>query len=71
MNDLINTMPITLITQHKKIKQVTIIDKINNIETTYITNIEKEVENDITESSVKIIKKNKENEESISELYFL
>ena len=71
LNDLINTMPTTLITQHKKIKQVTIIDKINNINTTYISNIEKEVENDITESSVKIIKKNKENKESISKLYFL
>ena len=71
LNDLINTMPVTLITQHKKIKQFKIIDKINNIETTYISNIEKEVENDITESSVKIIKKNKENEESTSVLYFL
>ena len=71
LNDLINTMPVTLITQHKKIKQFKIIDKINNIETLYITNIEKEIENDITESSVKIIKKNKENEESTSVLYFL
>lgn len=71
LNDLINTMPTTLITQHNKIKQVTIIDKINNINITYISNFEKEVENDITESSVKIIKKNKENEESISELHFL
>ena len=71
LNDLINTMPTTLITQHNKIKQVTIIDKINNINTTYISNIENEVENNITESSVKIIKKNKENEEFISELHFL
>ena len=71
LNNLINTMPTTLITQHNKIKQVTIIDKINNINTTYISNIENEVENNITESSVKIIKKNKENEEFISELHFL
>ena len=63
ISDLINTLPTTLITQHKKIKQIIIIDNIKHNETTYIPiiNIE-EKKNDITESSVKII--NKENEET-------
>ena len=53
LNDLINTVPPTLITQHKKIKQISIIDKEQETETTYISEIGNENENDITESLVK------------------
>ena len=52
--DLINTMPAALITQYKKIEKVTIIDNIQQIETTYTQNIiGDEVQNGITESYVK------------------
>ena len=69
INDLINTVPVTLITQNNKIKQVTIIDNIRKIETTYIPKMnEKEKENDITESSVKII--DRFNKKEVIERYF-
>jgi len=55
IEDLNNTIPITLVILNKKIKQITIIDKVNQIEKTYITNIEgNEKSNDITEFTVKI-----------------
>ena len=67
ISDLINTIPTTLITQHKKIKQIIIIDNIKHNETTYISTINiEEKKNDITESSVKII--NKENGEEIKDI---
>ncbi len=54
LDDLINTMPAALITQYKKIEKVTIIDNIQQIETTYTQNIiGDEVQNGITESYVK------------------
>ena len=64
-------MPITLITQNQKIKQVTIIDNIKKIKTIYIPKLEgKEKENDITQSSVKVIFiNNKNNEGSIEYNY--
>ena len=72
LNDLINTMPATLITQYKKIEKVTIDDKIQQIETTYIPNIiGDEVKNGITESYVQTRTKNKNQEETIGEQYFL
>ena len=72
ISDLINTMPTTLVTQYNKIKQVTIINKKDNLETTYIPTIEgNEVENGITEFTVKVTVKNKEKEESTQELNFL
>lgn len=72
LNDLINTMPTTLITQYKKINQVTIIDNIQQIKTTYTSNIiGNEIKNGITESYVKIITDNKGKKETIEELYFL
>jgi len=56
--DLINTLPTTLITQNKKIKQVEIIDNIEHKETIYTHSFDiNEKINDITESSVKIITK--------------
>ena len=68
LDDLINTMPTTLITQYKK-KKVTIIDNIKHIETIYIPTMEEhEKENDITESSIKIINKNNKNNEYDEEL---
>ena len=57
INDLNNTLPITLTTLHNKIKQVTIVDNIEKTETTYIPKFEKEIENDISQSSVEIITK--------------
>ena len=61
LSDLINTLPTTLITQYKKIKQITIINNINHNETTYIPLIiGNEKKNNITELSVKIIKKESE-----------
>ena len=72
INDLINTMPTTLITQYKKIKQVTIIDNVKQIEFIYIPSMKgKEKQNDITESSIKIINKNIKNDEYILDYYFL
>jgi len=72
LNDLINTVPTTLITQNDKIKQITIIDNIRKIKTTYIPTInEHEKENDITESSVKIINKNSKDEIFELNYYFL
>ena len=72
LNDLINTMPTTLITQYKKIEKVTIIDNIQQIETEYIPNIiGDEVKNGITESYVQTKTKNKNKEETIGEQYFL
>lgn len=65
-------MPTTLITQNDKIKQITIIDNIRKIKTTYIPTInEHEKENDITESSVKIINRNNKNEIFEINYYFL
>jgi len=56
--DLINTLPITLITQNKKIKQVEIIDNIEHKVTKYTHSFDikdlKEKVNDATESFVKI-----------------
>ena len=61
LSDLINTLPTTLITQYKKIKQITIINNINHNETAYIPLINgNEKKNNITELSVKIIKKESE-----------
>ena len=55
LDDLINTMPISLITQNQKIKQVTIIDKIKQLKTVYTPKLEgKEKKNDIIQSSVKV-----------------
>lgn len=72
INDLINTVPTTLITQHDKIKQITIIDNIRQIKTTYIPTInDHENENDITESSIKIINRNNKNEMFEINYYFL
>jgi len=77
LDDLINTMPITLITQYKKIEKVTIIDNILKKETTYTPKIiEHEKKNGITESYVQIKTKsidenNKNIEETIKEQHFL
>lgn len=72
INDLINTLPITLITQNQKIKQVTIINNINQIKTVYVPNMEgKEKKNDITQSSVKVIYLNNKNFDYSLEYYFL
>ena len=72
IDDLINTLPISLITQNKKIKQVTIIDNIKQIKTSYIPIMEeKEKENNITQSSVKVTNKNKNNVCFNSEYHFL
>ena len=58
LSDLKNTLPISLITQYKKIKQITIINNLKNKEIIYIPEIiGNEIKNNITESSVKIIKK--------------
>ena len=67
INDLINTVPSTLITMHKKIKQITIVDEQNETETSYISEVKNENQNDVTESSVKInsTKKEKLEEETI------
>lgn len=72
INDLINTVPTTLITQNDKIKQVTIIDNIRQIQTIYIPTInEHENKNDITESSIKIINRNNKNEMFEINYFFL
>ena len=69
--DLINTLPITLITQNKKINQVTIIDNIEHKETIYKHSfVINEKINDITESSIKIITK-QNGKEIIEEKKFL
>ena len=67
IKDLNNTLPITLITLHNKIKQVTIIDNLEKNEMTYISNFDKENKNDVSESSVEIIKK--EGETKFKEIY--
>ena len=55
VEDLNNTIPITLVILNKKIKQITIIDQVNQIEKTYISTIEGDEKiNDITEFTVKI-----------------
>ena len=72
LDDLINTMPISLITQNQKIKQVTIIDNIKQIKTVYTPKLEgKEKKNDITQSSVKVSNINFKNLECNLEYYFL
>ena len=72
IDDLINTLPISLITQNKKIKQVTIIDNLKQIKTSYIPIIEgKEKENNITQSSVKVINENKNKDFFNLEYHFL
>ena len=38
LDDLVNTLPITLVTQAKKIKQVRVIDRVRNTDVTYICN---------------------------------
>ena len=62
LKDLENTLPITLITLHNKIKQVTIIDNLNDNlkkkEKTYIAKFDKEIENNISESYIEIIYNN-------------
>lgn len=71
LNDLINTMPATLITQYKKIKEVTIIDNIQQIETTYTSNIiGDEVKNGITESYVQTKTKNKKKRKQLESNIF-
>ena len=56
INDLMNTMPISLITQNQKIKQVTIIDNKNKKKILYIPKLEEEEKkNDITKSSIIVI----------------
>ena len=71
IEDLNNTIPITLVILNKKIKQITIIDEVNQIEKTYITNIEgDEKYNDITEFTVKIKYKIK-NTQFEDNIYFL
>ena len=58
LSDLKNTLPITLITQYKKIKQIIIINNLKNKEIIYIPEIiDNEIKNNITESYVIIIKK--------------
>ena len=71
INDLTDTMPISLITQNQKIKQVTIYNNIKKEKITYIPKLEgKEQKNDITESSVVMII-NKQNFECSVEFNFL
>ena len=36
LDDLVNTLPITLVTQSKRIKQVHVIDRVRNTDVTYV-----------------------------------
>ncbi|MBP5370172.1 MAG: hypothetical protein J6Z01_17140 [Bacteroidales bacterium] len=53
LNDLINTLPITLVAQSDKIKQVRVINRINNTDITYICHSEP-IDDYVTISSIKI-----------------
>ena len=75
VNDLKNTLPTTLITQYKKIKQIIVVDETNKTKTIYISEVGEEKKNYITESSFSIIKNDdddiKEGEEKLHFITYL
>ncbi len=53
IDDLVNTLPITLVTQAKKIKQVRVIDRVRGTDRTYVCN-SVELDNNVTFSEIRI-----------------
>lgn len=53
LDDLVNTLPITLVTQAKKIKQVRVIDRVRNTDVTYVCD-SKELDENVTFSEIRI-----------------
>lgn len=53
LDDLVNTLPVTLVTQAKKIKQVRVIDRVRRTDVTYVCDSE-ELDDSVTFSEIKI-----------------
>lgn len=53
LDDLVNTLPITLVTQSKRIKQVHVIDRVRNTDVTYVCE-SKELDENVTFSEIRI-----------------